>query len=174
MLRPNVATPRIYNQMTRLILTRVLIGGLAALAFASVAAARDYIVVASTDPGVARGQPVDGGQRLAVNPGRSVTLMHASGDLLVLKGAAGGVVAPARRAADTETARLEVFRTMVATKPREQTAGLGARRTRGGVCPAPESLTSLDAIAQVGESPCQTVAVQALDAWLAANIPPEQ
>ena len=146
---------------------------MAAAVVGGAAAAHDYIIVASSDPSVVKGQPLDGGQRLALAPGRAVTLMHASGNLVVLKGAAGGAVAPTRNAADSDTQRLEVFRTMIAARPRESTEGLGARRTRGGACPAPETLTGLDAIAAVGETACSAAAAVALDAWIAAHPPPQ-
>lgn len=150
-------------------LRRAGLAGLAAALIAGSAAAHDYVVVATSEPAIARGLPVDGGQRLAVAPGRSVTLMHASGAILLLKGAAGGVVVPKRKSANTETARLEVFRTMVAAKPREVSEGLGTRRTRGGVCPAPDSLTTLDAIAEVQAAGCPEAASEALGAWLATH-----
>ena len=158
MLRPMVAILKSVR--------RAFLPALAVAAIGGAAAAHDYVVVATTEPAIVRGTGVDGGQRLAVAPGRSVTLMHAGGALVMLKGAAGGVVAPLRKTAAADTARLEVFRTMVSAKPRETTEGLGSRRTRGGVCPAPDSLTSLDAIAQV-QSACPEAAAEALGAWLA-------
>lgn len=158
MLRPMVATLTFLRRAALPAAVLALVGG--------AAAAHDYVVVATTEPAIARGTTVDGGQRLALAPGRSVTLMHASGGLIMLKGATGGVVAPLRKSAAADSARLEVFRTMVAAKPREKTEGLGAQRKRGGVCPAPDSLTSLDAIAQV-QSACPEAAAEALGAWLA-------
>jgi hypothetical protein len=158
MVRPMVAIPSLIRRAALPALALALIG--------ATAAAHDYVVVATTEPAIVRGTAVDSGQRLAVAPGHSVTLMHAGGALVMLKGARGGVVAPLRKTAAADTARLEVFRTMVAAKPREQTEGLGSRRTRGGVCPAPDSLLSLDAIAQV-QPACPEAAAEALGAWLA-------
>lgn len=154
-------------------LCRTVLAGLAVAAIGGPAVAHDYIIVASSDPTYVRGQALDGGQRLALAPGRAVTLMHASGNLVLLKGGAGGTVAPARKAGDAEVQRLEVFRTMVAAKPRESTEGLGARRTRGGVCPSPESLNSLDAIATLAATDCAGAASLALEAWIAAHPAPE-
>ncbi|WP_293677991.1 hypothetical protein [uncultured Phenylobacterium sp.] len=147
-------------------LRRAALPALACALIAGTAAAADYVVVATTEPGLVRGATVEGGQRLAIAPGRSVTLMHASGALIMLKGAPAGVVAPLRKTASADTARLEVFRTMVSAKPRETSAGLGAQRKRGGVCPAPDGLTSLDAIAQV-QAACPEAAAEALGSWLA-------
>lgn len=169
MLRPMVAIARTPARTLR----AAVLPALLCSALAGAAAAHDYIVVASSEPAIARGLAVDGGQKLAVAPGHAITLMHASGALFMLRGAAGGVVAPKHKAVDVETARLEVFRTLVAAKPREVSEGLGARRTRGGVCPAADSLMSLDAIAQVQAAGCTAPAAQALEAWIAAH-PPEE
>lgn len=141
---------------------------------AGAAAAHDYVVVASTEPAVARGSGVSAGQLLAVTPGHAVTLMHANGDLLTLRGAPGGVQAPKRQAGEADTVRLDVLRTLV-TARQESREGLGAngRRTRGGVCPAPEALLSLDAIAQSAQSGCSSAAGRAMENWLSARIIPE-
>jgi hypothetical protein len=159
MLRPMVAS----------LLRRAALPALAGLLFAAGAAAHEYVVVASSEPAVSRGLGVAAGQKLAVAPGHAITLMHASGDLLTLKGAAGGVTAPKRQAQSAEAARLEVLRTIVAAKPQDTREGLGARRRTRGVCPAPDNLTSLDAIAQVQEAGCEEVAGRALEAWIAAH-----
>ena len=150
-------------------LRRATLAALALVAIGGAAAARDYVVVASTEPTVPRGLTVDAGARLAVTPGRSVTLMHASGDVLKLNGAAGGVVAPARKAASADAARLEVLRAMVTPNTREVTEGAGQRRSRGGVCPSANLLTTLDAIAEVQAAGCGDVAAGAFEAWLAAH-----
>lgn len=141
---------------------------------AGAAAAHDYVVVASTEPAVARGSGVSAGQLLAIAPGHAVTLMHANGDLLTLRGAAGGVPAPKRQAGEADTARLDVLRTLV-TAREETREGLGAngRRTRGGVCPSPEALLTLDAIAQAAQSSCSGAAGSAMENWLSARIIPE-
>ena len=153
-------------------LGRASLPAVIAALIAAAAAAHEYVVVASTEPAVTRGLGVDGGQKLAVAPGHAITLMHASGDLLTLKGAAGGVTAPKRQAQSADAARLEVLRTIVAAKPEDTREGLGSRRRTRGVCPAPESLTSLDAIAAV-QGPCPEAAERALEAWIAAHAPPE-
>ncbi|WP_293906792.1 hypothetical protein [Phenylobacterium sp.] len=149
---------------------------LIALSLATVgvaAAAHDYIVVRSTDPAIAPGRGLDGGQRLAVAVGRTITLMHASGDVVQVKGAAGGVVVPTRKAAGADAQRLEELRVIVSTDSRQVTEGLGQHRTRGGVCPTPASLTTLDAIAQVQSAGCTDEAAKALDAWIASHPAPE-
>ena len=162
MLRPMFTLGRHLRRATLAGLTLATIGGAAV-------AARDYVVVASTEPTAPRGLTIDAGARLAVTPGRSVTLMHASGDVLKLNGAAGGVIAPARKAASIDAARLDVLRAMVMPNTREVAEGSGQRRSRGGVCPSPALLTTLDAIAGVQAAGCGDVAASAFEAWLAAH-----
>lgn len=146
-----------------------VLAGLALAAIAGAAAAKDYVVVASTEPAVPRGLMVDAGVRLTVAPGRSVTLMHASGDVLRLKGAAGGVLAPARKAAGLDAARLEMLRTMVSPSTRTVATGAGQRRSRSGICPSADVLTSLDAVAQAAQAGCADAASAAFESWLAAQ-----
>jgi hypothetical protein len=147
-----------------------LVLGLALAAFAGAAAARDYIVVASSDPAIARGAAYDGGAKIPLAPGRTLTLMHASGDMIRLKGAAGGVAAPRRQAGQSETERLAVLRVIVAP-PERKAAGMYATRTRAGICPETASIQSLDAIVQVHQGGCAAEAAQALEAWVAAHPP---
>jgi hypothetical protein len=137
----------------------------AALAMAGAAAARDYVVVGSTDPAIARGQTFEAGSRLALQPGRTLTLMHASGSLVTVKGGATGVVLPRRQGNQAEADRLAIMRAIVAPPP--------SRATRGGICPGPEALTTLDAIAQAQQAGCRTAATQALETWIAGQTPEE-
>lgn len=144
--------------------------GLALAGFASAAAARDYIVVASSDPAIPRGASYDGGAKIPLAPGRTLTLMHASGDMIRLKGATGGVAPPRRQAGQSEADRLAVLRVIVAP-PERKLAGMYATRTRAGICPEAASIQSLDAIVQVHQGGCAAEAAQALEAWVAAHPP---
>jgi len=144
------------------------LAGAAILACAGAAVARDYIVVASTDPAIVRGQALDAGAKVDLGPGRTLTLMHASGDVVRVKGAKGGVVLPARKASQAEAERLAILKVMVTPTTRPT---VGSTKTRSGICPNPESLGSLDAIAQVQKAGCGTVAGEALEAWLQAHAP---
>jgi hypothetical protein len=147
-----------------------LLAGLALALSAGAALARDYIVVTSSDPAFTRGQALDAGAKLALGAGQKLTLMHASGDLVTLKGAAGGVTLPKRMATQTDADRLAILKVMVAPAAK---AAAGSTRTRSGICPNPESLTSLDAIVQVQAAGCRDSAGEALEAWLAKNAPDE-
>ena len=151
-----------------------ILAGLALAAFASAAAARDYIVVGSTDPAVARGQAFDAGSRIALPAGRTLTLMHASGDLVTVKGAAGGVVLPRRVASQGEADRLAILRVIVAPAERRTVGGMKLSRTRGGLCPPAARVATLDAIVQVHQAGCSAQASEALEAWIAAHPPADE
>lgn len=150
-----------------------ILAGLALAALATAAAARDYIVVSSTDPAIVRGQSYDAGARLALPAGKTVTLMHATGDLVRLKGAAGGVTLPRRAASQGDADRLAILKVIVAPPERQAAGGVAFRKTRGGVCPAPDQIRTLDAIVQVHQANCAAEAAQALEAWIAAHPPAE-
>ena len=143
---------------------KLLIGLAVSMACATAAAASDYIVVGSTDPAIKRGQAFDAGARVPLGAGKTLTLMRASGEVTTVSGAASGIVIPAARLASADSARFETLRALVEPPPQGRT--FGARR--GGICPAVESLTTLDDIIRTAEaSGCKTVARQALDAYLA-------
>lgn len=146
-----------------------ILAGLALAAFAGGAAARDYVVVSSTDPAVVRGQSYAAGARLALPAGKTATLMHATGDLVRIKGAAGGVVLPRRAASQGDADRLAILKVIVAPPERQAAGGLAMRKTRSGVCPSPDSVRTLDAIAQVYQAGCASAAAEALEAWIAAQ-----
>jgi hypothetical protein len=149
---------------------KLLIGLALSLAFGGIAAASDYIVVNSTDPAIKRGQALDAGARVNLGAGKTMTLMRASGEVTTLKGAPSGVTVPGAKLAAADSARFETLRALVSPPPQGRT--FGARR--GGICPALETLTSLDDIVRVAEtSGCKTVARQALDAYLAKTAEPQ-
>lgn len=149
---------------------RAALLALALSALAGAAAARDYIVVASTDPAIARGQAYESGAKVVLAPGRTLTLMHASGDLIRLKGLAGGVLLPRRAASQVEAERLAILKSMVSTD-QGQPGAARPSRNRAGVCPAAANIVTLDAMVQVYQAGCPAEAAEALEAWL-ANHPP--
>jgi hypothetical protein len=143
-----------------------------------VAHARDFIVVGSSDPALLRGQSFDAGAQVPLAAGRTATLMHASGNLITLRGARGGVALPARAGSPAESDRLSVLRMMVAPAPRAMVGDGRVSRTRaatrGGLCPGSQGLTTLDAIVLVQKAGCETEAAAALEAWIAAQPAPEK
>jgi len=152
----------------RQMLRKLLIGFVLSAACSGAAMASDYIVVGSTDPAIKRGQAFDAGARVPLGAGKTLTLMRASGEVTTLRGAAGGATVPAAKLASADTARFETLRALVEPPPMGRT--FGARR--GGICPAVESLVTLDDIIRTAEaSGCKTVARQALDIYLAKTDP---
>jgi hypothetical protein len=147
---------------------KLLIGVALSVAFGGAALASDYIVVNSTDPSIKRGQAFDAGAKIALGAGKTLTVMRASGEVTTLRGGAAGATIPGARVAAADAARFETLRALVEPPPQGRT--FGARR--GGICPALESLTTLDDIVRTAEaSGCKTVARQALDAYLAKDAP---
>lgn len=145
---------------------KLLIVAALSLTFGGVAAASDYIVVGSSDPAFKRGQAFDAGDKVALGAGKTLTLMRASGEVTTVRGAAAGATIPGAKLAAADAARFETIRALVQPPPEGRT--FGARR--GGICPALESLQTLDDIVRVAEtSGCKTVARQALDAYLARS-----
>lgn len=143
---------------------KLLIGVAVSVAFGGAAMASDYIVVSSTEPAIARGQAFDAGAKVALGAGKTLTVMRASGEVTTLRGGPAGATIPGARVAAADVARFETLRALVEPPPTGRT--FGARR--GGICPAAETLTSLDDIVRTAEaSGCKTVARQALDAYLA-------
>lgn len=145
---------------------KLLTGFALSLVCGGAALASDYIVVGSTEPAIKRGQAFDAGARVALGAGKTITLMRASGEVTTVRGTPNGATIPAARLAAADSARFETLRALVEPPPAGRT--FGARR--GGICPAVESLTTLDDIIRTAEaSGCKTVARQALDAYLAKS-----
>ena len=142
---------------------RVLTGIALALSCAGAAQASDFIVVNSTDPAIARGQAFDGGARIPLASGKKLTLMRASGEVTTVEGAAAGVTLPNLRVASNDVARFDTLHALLAPPPEGRT--FGARR--GGICPAADSLVTLDDIVRVANTSCKAEARTALDAYLA-------
>jgi hypothetical protein len=141
---------------------------LAFAASATAAVAADYVVVRSTDPALQRGQAFDAGVRVPLAAGATVTLMHASGDIVTLRAAADGVSLPRRTASAPDADRMAVLKFILARAPKD--ADSRGLRTRGAICPAAETITTLDAVAQVYQSGCADQAADALNALLAPGL----
>ena len=147
--------------------TAILGVTLAIAAVAGAARAADYVVVKSTAPDIKAGLTLNGGQRIDLGAGQSLTLIAAAGDVTMLKGSASGAVIPARRTAAADTGKLEALRVLIDPPPAGRTFG----GKRGGVCPDPSHLKTVDEILSVQQAGCATAARAALD-MLAANAAP--
>jgi len=133
---------------------------------AGAAQAADYVVVKSTDPSIKAGLTLSSGQRVNLAAGQTLTLIAAAGDVTTLKGGAAGAVAPARRTAQADSGKLDALRVLIDPPPTGRTFG----GRRGGVCPDPATLKTLDDILAVQKADCAPAARAALEA-LTANAP---
>jgi hypothetical protein len=150
---------------------KLLIGITLSLAVGGTAVASDYIAVSSTDPAIKRGQSFDAGERVTLGAGKTLTLMRASGEVVTVRGGAAGATIPGAKLAAADAARFETLKALVEPPPTGRT--FGARR--GGICPAVETLVTLDDIVRVAEtSGCKTVAREALDNYLSKEGAPTQ
>jgi len=146
---------------------KVILGvSLAIAAGAGAARAADYVVVKSTDPAIKPGLALNGGQRVALGAGQTVTLIAAAGDLTTLRGGPSGATTPARTTAQADAGKLDSLRALIDPPPPGRTFG----GRRGGVCPDPTALKTLDDILAAQSAGCGAVAREALDA-LATTTP---
>ena len=65
------------------------------------------------------GQGFNAGDRVPLAEGTIVTLMHASGDIVTLKGITGGVSLPKRTASAPDADRMAVLKFILARAPNE-------------------------------------------------------
>lgn len=143
---------------------RAVLGVAMAILAAGAARAADFVVVKSTDGAIRPGTPVNGGERLNLAAGQTLVLLAPAGDLTTLRGSTGGATAPARRTAQADAGKLEALRALLDPPPPGRTFG----GRRGGVCPDPAQLTTLDDILGV-QGACADVARQALAAYAARS-----
>jgi hypothetical protein len=140
---------------------RLVFGGLLALAMGGAALAHDFIVVSSTDPSVHTGQALDAGAHLAIAPGKSVTVIKTSGEVVTIQGGAQGATLPSLMTAQTDAGRFDALHALFQAPPAGRT--FGARR---GFCPSAEALTTLDSILQADKSGCKRASREAFQAYL--------
>lgn len=143
---------------------KAILGFIFAAGVAGAAQAGDYIVVASTDPSVRPGLELTAGQRIALGAGQTLRVIDAGGEITTLRGGPGGVLAP-RAGAPASSPRLAQLKLLIDPPPASHTFG----GRRGGVCPDPATLVSLDQILTVQSSGCATEAKTALEAYVATH-----
>ncbi|ODT88663.1 hypothetical protein [Phenylobacterium sp. SCN 70-31] len=139
----------------------VVLGAVAAILVAGVAHAADFVVVSSTEPGVARGQEFAAGTLVQIAPGKSVVLIDTAGQVVRLNGAAGQVIVPRRQYASVNEDRVAVLKMLVGP-PRVRRAAPGL----GKVCPETD-MTAFDGIVTVAQvDGCLTTARTAFEAYV--------
>jgi hypothetical protein len=144
--------------------------GLAVAALSGAAAAEQFVVVKSTSAEIHRGQVFDSGDHISLGAGQTLTLIRASGEVLVLNGRAGGIAAPGGGASDhaeRDHWRLEALKALA--MPATARPEVGASR---GFCPEPQELQTLSIIVRANESGCTAEAAAAFDAYLAREAKP--
>jgi len=148
---------------------RKLILGLAmAAGLAGAAQAADFVVVSSTDPAIARGREVSGGEPLQIAPGRSIVLVDKAGQVTRLAGAASPVAAPRRQYANVNEDRVAVLKLLVGPA-RVRRAGPSLDK----VCPDAD-LSQFDGIVTVAQvDGCLTTARAAFEAYVLKAVGPE-
>lgn len=139
----------------------IVLGLVLSLGVAGVAWASDFVVVSSTDPAIHAGQGLDAGAHLNLGPGRSLTVIRASGEVVTVQGGPRGAVLPAGAVAQNGGARFQTLQALFQRPPAGRT--FGAQR---GFCPGPAAYKTMDAIITAFQNGCQAEARQAMNAYL--------
>ncbi|HEX4096815.1 MAG TPA: hypothetical protein VHX64_08805 [Caulobacteraceae bacterium] len=139
----------------------IVLGLVLALGAAGAAWASDFVVVSSSDPGIRAGQGLDAGAHLNLGPGRSLTIIRTSGEVMTVQGSPRGVVLPASASGQNGGARLQTLQALFQRPPAGRT--FGAQR---GFCPGPAAYTSMDAIITAFQNGCQAEARKAMNVYL--------
>ncbi|NBU25407.1 MAG: hypothetical protein EBS39_07280 [Gammaproteobacteria bacterium] len=135
-----------------------------ALGIASgIAGAADYVVVRSTDASIAKGTVLAAGARVALAAGATLTLVSPGGEVVTVKGAAGGAQVPGVAGPGDSAASAALAAIVTRPPPRRS---FGAMRG-GEECPAADSLQTMEQIlAASRQKGCGSVAQAALEAYV--------
>ena len=162
----------------------VLIGITIALA-TTPAIAADYVVVRSEVPTLTLGQQFEAGAVVNIPAGKSVTLMHASGSIEVLRGTGSATWLPKHVATNVEAGRLSRIVVVLLSKPPESKEFAALRTTElasspngtGPQCAAPlvgPTLVTLDEIASTADRGCEAQAKEGFERYLQTRLLPPQ
>lgn len=141
---------------------KLLFGVAASLFVCGVAYAEDFIVVGSTDPRIPKSTVLNGGERVYLAKGATLTLVNGAGTVTTVTGRTGGVVLP-QPAARAQPDRFAALRALLERPQARRTFGA----MRGGrygdeACPKVSELTTIDAILAADENECTAVAQEAM------------
>jgi hypothetical protein len=145
-----------------------LIGVIVAMSLAAgtVAAAADYVVARSNVATIGKGTQFAAGASVPLEEGQILTLVSSGGEVMVLRGAAGGVRLPAL-AGGAQTASVAALTALVNRPPPRRS--FGAMRGKE-TCPAIETLTTMESIlAASAAEGCGTLARDALERYIVAR-----
>lgn len=130
---------------------------------AGIAGAGDYIVVRSTDASIARGTALAAGKRVPLAAGATLTLVSAGGEVVTLKGAAGGASVPGT-SVDGDSAAGEALAALVSRPPPRRS--FGAMRGPEN-CPTASALQDFALILAASlQQGCGAIAQSALEAYV--------
>ncbi|MBU6378935.1 MAG: hypothetical protein KJS95_10440 [Gammaproteobacteria bacterium] len=149
-------------------ISKSLAGAAAALwlAAGTVAVAADYVVARSNVASIAKGAQFAAGANLPLEDGQVVTMVSSGGEVVVLRGAAGGVRLPAL-AGGAQSASVAALTALVNRPPPRRS--FGAMRGKE-TCPAVETLTTMDSIlAASAVEGCGLIARDALERYIVAR-----
>lgn len=128
-----------------------------------IAGAADYIVVRSTDAAIAKGAALAAGARVPLAAGATLTLVSPGGEVVMLKGAAGGAQVPGVAKGGDSAASAALAALVNRPPPRRS---FGAMRG-SEKCPSAAALQTMEQIlAASREQGCGGVAQAALEAYV--------
>lgn len=136
------------------------------LAAGTAAMAADYVVARSNVATIGKGTQFAAGASVPLEDGQVLTLVSSGGEVLVLRGAAGGVRLPAL-AGGAQAAAVATLTALVNRPPPRRS--FGAMRGKE-TCPAIETLTTMESIlAASAVEGCGTLARDALERYIVAR-----
>ena len=145
---------------------RMLLGLAVALA-AGAAHAGDLVVVASTDPTIARGTELQSGTKVALAAGKTLVLIDTAGQVVRVTGTARGAALPRRQLAANDD-RIAMMKLLVA-----QPSVRRGRSLQQPVCPEAASLKDIEAILAAAKTAgCLANARQAFGAYVERAVGP--
>lgn len=145
--------------------TRLALLAVSVVLASGVAAAADYVVVKSTDATIGKGTQYRAGESIPLAVGSAATLISSGGEVVELRGAAGGATLPSL-SAGPKTASMEALTALV-NRPAPRRS-FGAMRGKEG-CPAVETLNNVEAIlAAAAIEGCGALAREALERYIAS------
>lgn len=139
---------------------------LAGLLASGIALAADYVVARSNAPTITKGMQYGAGDTVPLLVGQLLTLISSGGEIVVLRGAEGGVRLPPL-AKGAQTASMAALTALV-NRPAPR-RNFGAMRGKEG-CPAVEILSSMEGIlAASAIEGCAGLAREALERYIIAG-----
>lgn len=139
----------------------------AVLLIGGAAAAGEMVVIATTAPGIEEGRVVQTGERLALPPGATVTLLAADGETVTLQGE--DAVVPASGGARPGSSLLDALRRLIGG---DDGLIIGGTRSGSAACAVDDKLSAAERIGALVQQGCLDEARAALDALRRREVTP--